>query len=80
MVCMCVYVQEDVDGTPDAEYMSGSLAAAKMAEAAGVRKLVLVHQSHTLDAPGQTERALADIASAYSGEVVWGRELMSVDL
>jgi ribonuclease Z len=80
MVCMCVYVQEDVDGTPDAEYMSGSLAAARMAEAAGVRKLVLVHQSHTLDAPGQTERALADISSAYSGQVVWGRELVTIDL
>jgi ribonuclease Z len=80
MVCMCVYVQEDVDGTPDAEYMSGSLAAARMAEAACVRKLVLVHQSHTLDEPGQTERALADISSAYSGQVVWGRELVTIEL
>ena len=77
---MCVYGRGDVDGTPDAEYMTGSLAAARMAEAAGVRKLVLVHQSHTLDAPGQTERALADISSAYSGQVIWGRELMSLDL
>lgn len=80
MICMCVYVQEDVEGTPEAEYMTGSLAAARMAEAAGVRKLVLVHQSHTMDVPGETERALSDISSIYSGEVIWGRELMSVEL
>lgn len=32
-----------------------------------------------MDAPGETERAIRDIARHYDGEVVWGCELMSVD-
>ncbi len=51
-----------------------------MAQAAGVEKLVITHQAHVLDQPGKTERALGDIASIYDGTVVWGRELMSVDV
>ena len=80
MVCLCAYVQEDIDGTPEAEYMCGSTSAAKMAQAAGVRKLALVHQSPSIDEPGTAERALADIAAAYEGTVIWGRELMSFEV
>jgi len=79
LISLCVGVQEDFDGTAEAEYMSGSTAVAGVAQAAGAKKLVLVHQAHWLDVPGQTERALRDITRIYDGEVVWGRELMAFD-
>ena len=80
MVCLCTGVQDDIDGTPEAEYMCGSTSAAELAQAAGAKRLALVHQSHFLDEPGQTERALRDVTAAYDGEVVWGRELMSFEV
>ena len=80
MVCLCAYVQEDIDGTPEAEYMCGSTSAARMAQAAGARKLALVHQSPSMDQPGIAERALSDITAAYDGTVIWGRELMSFEV
>jgi ribonuclease BN (tRNA processing enzyme) len=51
-----------------------------LAQAAGAKRLALVHQSHGLNEPGQAERALRDITAAYDGEVVWGRELMSFEV
>ena len=78
MVCLCTGVQEEIDGTPEAEYMCGSTAAAKMAQEAGARKLVLVHQSYTLDAPEKQRKALSDVTDEYDGEIVWGEELMEL--
>ena len=80
MLCLCAYVQEEIDGTPEAEYMCGSTAAAEMAQAAGAKKLALVHQAPARDAPGQTERALRDISAAYDGQVIWGREMVSFEV
>ncbi len=80
MICVCVFVQEDIDGTPEADYMCGSTAAARMARDAGVKTLILAHQSQSLEVPGNMERALRDMARVYDGRVVWGRELLAVDV
>ena len=80
LVCLCVYVQEEIDGTPEAEYMCGSVTSAEMARDAGAKSLVLVHQAEELDKPGEMERALADITRIYDGAVVWGEELMEFDI
>ncbi len=79
MICVCVFVQEDIDGTPEADAMCGSTAAARMAQEAGARTLILVHQSTSLEEPGNMERALRDVGRVYEGRVVWGRELMALD-
>ncbi len=80
LVCLCVYVQEEIEGTPEAEYMCGSVTSAEMARDAGAKSLVLVHQAEELDSPGETERALRDITRIYDGSVVWGRELMELEI
>jgi ribonuclease BN (tRNA processing enzyme) len=80
MVCVCVFVQEDMDGTPEADAMSGSTAAARMAEEAGAKTLVLVHQSQSLEEAGNMERALRDVGRAFRGRVVWATELMALDV
>ena len=73
-------MEEDVAGTAEADYMCHSETSAEMARDAGAKSLVLVHQAFSLDAPGQTERALADITRIYDGRVVWGEELMVLDV
>ena len=78
MVCLCTYIEDEEEGTPEASYMCGSTTAAKMAQEAGAKRLILVHQRDNMDSPGETERAVRDIAKHYDGEIVWGEELMSV--
>ena len=79
MVGLCIFVQEDMDGTAEADAMCGTRDIAKMAQEAGARRLVLTHQHPGLDRPGETERALRDISRHYDGEVIWGREMMRID-
>ena len=80
MISLCAFVQEDIDGTPEAQYMCGSRDVAKMAQEAGAKRLVLTHQHPRLDERGQSERAVQDIGRHYEGEVVWGREMMVIDV
>lgn len=80
MVCLCVDVQSDIDGTPEADYMCGSTAAGGMARDAGAKKLILVHESQHLQRLGAPERALGDIAKVYDGPVIRSREMQAIDL
>lgn len=80
MICLCTYIEDEADGTAEAEYMCGSTTASKMAQEAGAKKLVLVHQTDVMDNTGETERAIRDISKHYDGEIIWGEELMSIDV
>jgi ribonuclease BN (tRNA processing enzyme) len=51
---------------------------AAVARDAGVRTLVLTHLLPDLDRPGVREKALAEIREVFSGEVVWGEDLMEL--
>lgn len=56
MISLCTFVQDDIDGTAEAQYMCGTRDVAKMAQATGAKRLLLTHQHPKLDSPGQTER------------------------
>jgi ribonuclease BN (tRNA processing enzyme) len=58
----------------------GTLDAARMAAGAGVHRLVIAHQTIGLERPKSREKALAEIASIFKGEIVFGEELMELDL
>ncbi len=58
----------------------GTLDAARMAAGAGVHRLVIAHQTIGLARPKSREKALAEIASIFKGEIVFGEELMELDL
>jgi ribonuclease BN (tRNA processing enzyme) len=70
------------------EHMSETLAqgfcgtrdAAGLARAAGARRLVVAHQGPRLAQPGSRERAIADMAAVFGGEIIFGEESMRVDL
>ena len=51
-----------------------------MAEAAGVKKLVLVHMGPHISQHGPLEKGIGDIREVYSGEVLYGEELMKFDI
>lgn len=54
--------------------------AARMAQEAGVQKLVLVHMGPHVSAHGPLEKGLGEIAALYDGEVVFGEGVMRIEL
>ena len=57
---------------------AGHLEVAKIAEKSRARKCVLTHLSEQINVPGLPERLIRDIQGIYSGDVVWGQDLMVV--
>ena len=78
LLMMCIHHQDYLDANSLGSAMTGTTDAARIAEEAGVKKLVLVHQGFDLDSGESRERALTDITRIYQGIVVWGQELMEV--
>lgn len=80
LICMCW----DTDAAMKAEGLSGGMtgtpSAAMLAARAGVRTLVLTHISPYLDDPAVREDALREAAAAFDGLVVFGEELMTLDV
>ena len=65
---------------PDEDVIAGTIDAATLARDAGVRRLVIAHAAPNLTLPGSREKAVADIAKVYSGEIIFGEELMCLEL
>ena len=79
MLAMCWEHQDDMLG----EWLfgtTGTVDAARMAQRAGVERLVLVHSGPSFGAPGSHEKAVADIARIYDGEIIWAEELRSFEV
>jgi len=53
---------------------------ARIAERAGVRTLVLTHLTEPFDQPATRERVLREIRQVFDGTVVWGEDLMRIEL
>ncbi len=58
----------------------GTTDAAIMARDAGAERLILTHQGSNLCRPGSMERGLKDIAKIFDNEIVFAKELMTLDL
>ena len=80
MLCMCWDDQEVMDLDGEALGQCGTTGAAKMAQAAGVKKLVLVHVGPHLSQHGPMEKGIGDVRDHYDGEILFSDELMSFDL
>ena len=80
MLCMCWDDQEIMDENSEAGGQCGTLGAARMAQEAGVSKLVLVHIGPRLSRHGPMEKGIGDIRRAYDGEVIFSEELMRIRL
>jgi ribonuclease Z len=80
MLCMCWDDQEIMDQNGENTGQCGTLGAARMAQDAGVRKLVLVHIGPHLSAPGPRHQGISDIRRVYDGELIFSEELMRITL
>jgi len=58
----------------------GTTGAAKMAQEAGVKRLVLVHVGPHLAEHGPMEKGIGDVRRIYDGEVIFADELMTLRL
>ena len=80
MLCMCWDDQEVMNENGEARGQCGTTGAAKMAQAAGVKRLVLVHMGPNLSGRGALDKAKSDVKAAYHGETIFSEELMSIVL
>ena len=80
LVANCWDHQYTMDENGEAPGQTGTRDAGRMASAAGAKMLVLAHTGAKLAAPGGMERGLAEVAGVYDGEIVFGRELLRLDL
>ena len=80
MLCMCWDDQAVMDANGEYNGQCGTTGAARMAQAAGVKKLVLVHVGPHLSAHGPMEQGIADVSRIYDGEIVFSEELMRISL
>ena len=80
LVSMCWDHQDTMHDVGENRGQTGTTAAAEMAREAGVEKLILVHRGPGLEGPESEERALADIAKIYDGQVVLADELDVIDI
>ena len=80
MLCMCWDDQAVMDANGEYAGQCGTTGAARMAQDAGVEKLVLVHIGPHLSAHGPMEHGIGDISRIYNGEIVFSEELMRISL
>jgi len=64
----------------EAGMITGTIAAAEFAKEAGVRRLILAHQGPNLDQPGSKEKAIADIARIFDGEIIFAEESLIIEI
>lgn len=77
MLCQCWGDQEEMDRNGENQGNCGTTGAGRMAQEAGVKRLVLTHTSDDLVTRGR-EKAIDDVRRVYGGEVVFAEELMSL--
>ncbi len=80
LLCMCWDDQEVMRQNGEAAGQCGTLGAAEMAQAAGVKRLVLTHMGPRVSAHGALEKAIGDVTRTFGGEVVIAEELMTLEV
>ena len=79
LVMECVRSEDDMsEGSRLAE--TGSRGCAETAVAAGAKKMVLIHQHVSLDDPVIKTKIIAEVKSIYDGPLIWGEELLEIDV
>ena len=80
MLCMCWDDQERMEDMEESGGQCGTTGAARMAQEAGVKKLVLVHIGPYLSEHGHMEKGVGDVKKLYDGQLLFSDELMSFEV
>ena len=75
LVSMCWDHQDAMDECGEGPGQCGTVGAGRMAQEAGVDKLVLVHRGPGLEGQESEARARKDVQAVYDGEVLFADEL-----
>ena len=70
MFCMCWDEQTEIEKNNEARGQCGTLDAAKLAQAAKVKRLALVHVGPNLSQDSENKKAIKEIKKIYDGEVI----------
>ena len=80
MLCMCWDDQEVMEDMGESQGQCGTTGAARMAEEAGVKKLVLVHIGPHLSQSEVQRKSMKEVSNIYKGDIVFADELMALEL
>ncbi|MFH1570752.1 MAG: hypothetical protein ABIL09_22360, partial [Gemmatimonadota bacterium] len=75
---MCHMINGEVVDPRLTSCCSGHLDAARTARDAGVRTLVLVHLTESMERPGIRERIVGEAGRVFAGNIVVGEDLLEV--
>ena len=80
MVANCANDQSFLEAQGLDAGQSGTVAAARMAQSANVKTLVLTHLGPTFARHGPLEKGIGDISQHFAGQVIFGEELMKLEV
>ena len=80
LVHMCHYLSGTALSATFAAFTSGHLEAARTAQEARVKNLVISHVTEQFDRPGVREKVITDMSRVYDGNIFFGADLMEVPL
>jgi ribonuclease BN (tRNA processing enzyme) len=80
LVSMCWDDQEVMDRNGEAKGQCGTTGAARRAQEAGVKRLVLSHIGPHLASHGPLEKGIGDVRRVFGGEIVFAEELLRLEL
>lgn len=80
LVVACTHFGTPATDPDLADVITGTPEVAAIANEAGVRRVVLTHGSPNFAKPGVVERAVAEVARAYGGAILYPDELTTIDL
>ena len=78
-VMEAVHHEARIQSLPSVISESGTLSAGRMAAEAGAKRLVINHQSPSLEAAEDTTQGIAEVKSVYDGPMVWAHDMMEVE-
>ena len=78
-VMEAVHREEVIQTLPSRISETGTIGAGQMAAEAGAKRLVINHQSVTLDSPEEAAQGIHEVKSAYDGPVYWAHDMMEIE-
>ena len=78
-VMEAVHREEKIQTYPSVISESGTLSAGRMAAEAGAKRLVINHQSGTLEPHEETTQGIAEVKEMFDGMLFWAKDMMDVE-
>ena len=80
LISLCIALQDQISGTPEADYMMGHIDAGTMAKNAKVKNLILVHEAFNISSENNFVDAIKDINKIFNGNVIQSYDMKTYNL